>query len=115
MMRRRFIGLPFGRRLEVLAEHDGTGLSANYIRLAVAGMAEGEIAEGIVSAQTLADPLMSPCPSREIPRVRACTATLCRRRLEISARHRFGITHWTRVPPFAAGPTVSCPPMMPAR
>lgn len=55
-VRRRFIEFQFGRRLEVLAGHDGTSLCGNYIRLGADGVPESEIAEVTAPAQTLAAP-----------------------------------------------------------
>jgi threonylcarbamoyladenosine tRNA methylthiotransferase MtaB len=54
-MRGTFLASQHGKPAEVLAEHDGTGLTTNYIRLRVPGVAEGALARATVTPALLAD------------------------------------------------------------
>lgn len=54
-LRAEFVRSHLGCRVTVLAETDGTGLTSNYIRLRVPGVAEGELAHVEVTPETVAD------------------------------------------------------------
>jgi threonylcarbamoyladenosine tRNA methylthiotransferase MtaB len=53
-LRAEFVRTQYGRRRQVLVETDGSGLTTNYVRLRVPGVAEGELAEVEVTPETLA-------------------------------------------------------------
>jgi threonylcarbamoyladenosine tRNA methylthiotransferase MtaB len=54
-LRGAFLRTQYGKPAEVLAERDGTGLTTNYIRLRVPGIAEGEVARVTVTPAAVAD------------------------------------------------------------
>jgi len=54
-MRRQFITEQMGKRLKVLVENGGSGLSTNYLRLHTGDHLQGEIVEIAVSNETLAE------------------------------------------------------------
>ena len=54
-LRGAFLRTQYGKPAEVLAERDGTGLTTNYIRLCVPGIAEGEVARVTVTPGAVAD------------------------------------------------------------
>ena len=53
--RRRFISGQLGQPARVLVEHDGTGLSTNYIRIRTPGAAEGSIVDTRIEPEQVAD------------------------------------------------------------
>ena len=55
LMRKQFIDQQMGKRLTVLVEGNGSGLSTNYIRLLTNDLGEGEIHELVLSAGNLAE------------------------------------------------------------
>lgn len=54
-LRAEFVRSQYGRRVQTLVETDGTGLTTNYVRLRVPGVAEGELADVEVTPETVAD------------------------------------------------------------
>ncbi|HEY9148187.1 MAG TPA: tRNA (N(6)-L-threonylcarbamoyladenosine(37)-C(2))-methylthiotransferase MtaB, partial [Gammaproteobacteria bacterium] len=54
-MRQQFVRAQYGKRVPVLVEGNGTGLSGNYLRLLTGDHAQGEILDVIISEATLAE------------------------------------------------------------
>jgi threonylcarbamoyladenosine tRNA methylthiotransferase MtaB len=54
-LRAGFLATQYGRPAGALAEHDGTGLTSNYIRLRLPGVPEGELARVVVTPGAIAD------------------------------------------------------------
>jgi threonylcarbamoyladenosine tRNA methylthiotransferase MtaB len=54
-LREVFLRTQYGKPAQVLAECDGTGLTTNYIRLRVSGIAEGEVTRTTVAPEDIAE------------------------------------------------------------